>query len=434
MAPVTLLSPNAPVSWATPAAPPRRRIELPVEWLLLGASLFWALAVNGLFFGAALKGREFGDPAAWGFGAALFVALVALHFLLLAPLANRWTIKPLLAAVILVTAFAAHFMQQFGVYLDPSMMRNVMRTDEAEARELFAWSLLPHLLLNAVLPLLLLWRVQVQPRPWGRAAAVRLGSVLLATVALVGATTQNPSFALTTALVSRSRLFALEPLTAAQVATILERALADREQGLGGAEVTIAADALAFLAESADGDARRPTPRSNTGATASTSTQAARVFPAGSTSAQAARAFPAGSTSAAASAPADARRNARTGIASSSSLASRTPSMVAGHAVSQRTRPSACGQSRAMRSRWRAASSPETSTIRYSVSGKPSVASSSSTCTASAPLPAPNSTTRCAQSANHWAHCRARQRPNRSESSGAVTKSPAAPNLRLPPA
>ncbi|MFM7248748.1 MAG: replication-associated recombination protein A [Planctomycetaceae bacterium] len=86
---------------------------------------------------------------------------------------------------------------------------------------------------------------------------VLLPDVEQGTVALVGATTQNPSFALTTALVSRSRLFALEPLTAAQVATILERAVADREQGLGVAEVTIAADALAFLAESADGDARQ---------------------------------------------------------------------------------------------------------------------------------------------------------------------------------
>ena len=170
-----------------PAASGRFRIPATVEQLLLATSVFWALAANGLFQQAALKERVFSDPATWGFLAALLVMLTALHFLLLAPVCNRWTVKPVLAALIVGTAFATHFMQQFGVYLDPSMMRNVMRTDVAEARELFAWSLLPHLLLNAVLPLLLLWRVQVQPRPWGRAAAVRLGSVLLATVALVGA-------------------------------------------------------------------------------------------------------------------------------------------------------------------------------------------------------------------------------------------------------
>ena len=86
---------------------------------------------------------------------------------------------------------------------------------------------------------------------------VLLPDVERGVVALVGATTQNPSFALTTALVSRSRLFALEPLSPADVAAILRRAVADREQGLGAEEVTLAEDALSFLVESSDGDARR---------------------------------------------------------------------------------------------------------------------------------------------------------------------------------
>ena len=76
-------------------------------------------------------------------------------------------------------------------------------------------------------------------------------------VALVGATTQNPSFALTSALVSRSRLFALEPLTCAHVAEILRRAVADVDHGLGREQVTLADDALEYLAETSDGDARR---------------------------------------------------------------------------------------------------------------------------------------------------------------------------------
>jgi lipid A ethanolaminephosphotransferase len=78
-------------------------------------------------------------------------------------------------------------MQIYGVYLDPSMLRNVLRTDMAEARELFSWDLLLHLLLYAVLPLLLLWRARIVNRPWLRAGAVRLGTVVLAAAALVGA-------------------------------------------------------------------------------------------------------------------------------------------------------------------------------------------------------------------------------------------------------
>ena len=165
----------------------RFTLNLTVEQLLALASVFWALSANRLFLQAALKDRIASAPATWGFAVALLVMLGALHFLLMALVSNRWTVKPLLAVLIVGTAFASYFMQSFSVYLDPSMLRNVLRTDVAEARELFAWGLLPHLLLFAVLPLLLLWRVRIVNRPWLRAAAVRVGLLLLAAAVLVGA-------------------------------------------------------------------------------------------------------------------------------------------------------------------------------------------------------------------------------------------------------
>ncbi len=76
-------------------------------------------------------------------------------------------------------------------------------------------------------------------------------------VVLVGATTQNPFFALISALVSRSRIFQFEPLSADDIKTLLRRALADKEHGLGRQQVAIDDDALDFLAEVSDGDARR---------------------------------------------------------------------------------------------------------------------------------------------------------------------------------
>ncbi len=76
-------------------------------------------------------------------------------------------------------------------------------------------------------------------------------------VILVGATTQNPFFALNSALVSRSRVFQFEPLSGDDIKTLLRRALADRERGLGGYDVHMHDDALEFLAEVSDGDARR---------------------------------------------------------------------------------------------------------------------------------------------------------------------------------
>jgi len=76
------------------------------------------------------------------------------------------------------------------------------------------------------------------------------------TVVLVGATTENPGFALTGALLSRVRVLALEPLRADALGRIAERALADEERGLAGA-FTLAPEARAPLLEAAAGDARR---------------------------------------------------------------------------------------------------------------------------------------------------------------------------------
>ncbi len=76
-------------------------------------------------------------------------------------------------------------------------------------------------------------------------------------VILVGATTQNPFFAIISALVSRSRVFQFEPLSPDDIRAVVRRALADRKRGLGQYEVHLHDDALDFLAEVSDGDARR---------------------------------------------------------------------------------------------------------------------------------------------------------------------------------
>jgi putative ATPase len=77
------------------------------------------------------------------------------------------------------------------------------------------------------------------------------------TLLFVGATTENPSFEIIGALLSRARVYVLKPLEAAELRVLLERALADRERGLGAAGLAIEADALELLAEAGDGDARR---------------------------------------------------------------------------------------------------------------------------------------------------------------------------------
>jgi len=75
-------------------------------------------------------------------------------------------------------------------------------------------------------------------------------------IVLIGATTENPSFEVIAALLSRSKVFVLQPLDAAGIETILRRALADREHGLGSMDVTVTDEALAAIARFANGDAR----------------------------------------------------------------------------------------------------------------------------------------------------------------------------------
>lgn len=86
---------------------------------------------------------------------------------------------------------------------------------------------------------------------------VLLPDVEAGIVVLIGATTQNPFFALNAPLLSRSTIFTFEPLSREQVVTLLQRALADTDRGLGQLHVTAEPEALAFLAEACDGDARR---------------------------------------------------------------------------------------------------------------------------------------------------------------------------------
>jgi len=76
------------------------------------------------------------------------------------------------------------------------------------------------------------------------------------TIVLIGATTENPSFEVNSALLSRCRVYVLRALSEPDVIEILRRALADRERGLGAAGLRVADDALAHIARLANGDAR----------------------------------------------------------------------------------------------------------------------------------------------------------------------------------
>jgi putative ATPase len=77
------------------------------------------------------------------------------------------------------------------------------------------------------------------------------------TITLIGATTENPSFEMNGALLSRMRVFVLEPISPDDLRSVVNRALGDAERGLGSMQLTADDDAIELIVVEADGDARR---------------------------------------------------------------------------------------------------------------------------------------------------------------------------------
>ena len=159
-------------AWAADSGLDRRAGgSVSAEMLIFACSLYWALAANTPFIQAALQGQSLAAATTWGYALALVALLTGAHVVVLVALAllapGRW-LKLVLGLLLVVAAASSHFIQSYGVVLDPSMLRNVLHTDPPEAAELLTWGLTLHLLLYAGLPILLLWRLPLRRKHWAR--------------------------------------------------------------------------------------------------------------------------------------------------------------------------------------------------------------------------------------------------------------------------
>ncbi len=156
------------------------------ETLLLASAVAFSL-----FYNNAAWHRLFAEgpvrPADAGIFALLFLALTAVQFASLALIIPGRLVRPVLMLIFVGSAFASFFMEHFGIHLDADMLRNALQTDAPEARELLTVELGWHLLVYAVLPAVVLARVRVAARPWGRALARRAVAVVIALVIAGGA-------------------------------------------------------------------------------------------------------------------------------------------------------------------------------------------------------------------------------------------------------
>jgi lipid A ethanolaminephosphotransferase len=167
----------------------RKKPGVSIELLILAASIFFTLFCNQLFWPASLAGRSWTESGTWLFAGSIFFIVTAIHSFLLGLVVNRWTAKPLLNILLIVTAIALYYMNTYTVFFDPSMMRNIFHTDVKEARELLTWSMIGYMLFFGVIPSLLIARLPLQTRPWKEAVMARgvflLGSASVAAVCTI---------------------------------------------------------------------------------------------------------------------------------------------------------------------------------------------------------------------------------------------------------
>ena len=156
------------------------RPTLSVEALILLSSLAFAAGYNGALWKLLFGTADLAEPRKLALLAALFLVVTCLQFAGLALLLTRRTVKPVLALLFLLTALASYYMDRYTVFLNAEMLRNILRTDPAEASELLTGSLIPHLLLYAVVPIALLLWTRILVRPLRRSILLRTGAVAAA--------------------------------------------------------------------------------------------------------------------------------------------------------------------------------------------------------------------------------------------------------------
>ena len=165
------------------------RIERPTlhtETLVLVAAVYLLAACNFPFWHAALGGRDWAAPGTWALFAGMFGAFTAAYVGFTLLLATRWTVRPLLAVLVLVGASLAWYMDRYAIYFDRSMLRNVLATNWGEARELLGPRYIVHMLVFGVLPAALLWWPRLARRSPGRAALVRAGWIVASVLLAIG--------------------------------------------------------------------------------------------------------------------------------------------------------------------------------------------------------------------------------------------------------
>lgn len=154
------------------------RGRLPADWSLATLlSLVWLLFYNATFWHHAFESMWAPQPSRLWFFTSLALLVFYIQAAVLLMLPGRPAMRAVASVLFVVAAVAGHFIDRYGIVFDRDMIRNVMQTDAAEARDLVTGGLWVRVALLGVLPAVLVWRIRLPPR--GIAAALRERAVFV---------------------------------------------------------------------------------------------------------------------------------------------------------------------------------------------------------------------------------------------------------------
>ena len=152
--------------------------------LNLGTSLFFVLFDNFAFFHHVTQVYPV-TLKNIGFLASLAVGLTSLMMLLLSLAGSKYTTKPVLILLLMLSSFTAYFMNHYNVVIDDTMIQNIFKTNMNEAYDLLSPKLLFYCLFLGIIPALLVYWIKLEPASFKKAAPAKTRDILISVLVII---------------------------------------------------------------------------------------------------------------------------------------------------------------------------------------------------------------------------------------------------------
>ena len=146
---------------------------------------FVVACLNGYFWRHLYHSVAPSGAFEWLFLGSVLLVLLVLFNLLFGAFAVPYVFKPAATILLLVSAAAAYFVDEYGTVIDAGLVRNIVETNTSEVRDLLTFKLAAYLLFAGVLPVFLLWRIHLDYRPFRRELLTKTVATLLSLVIVV---------------------------------------------------------------------------------------------------------------------------------------------------------------------------------------------------------------------------------------------------------